>query len=173
MYLINIFIDKYIMSPIILFVARPFFWLPFIKRRMKKQGMSCESNIRTINKIFRNPQRGYLMFYTNIAVSSIPFSILGIITYIVIIIYGVKVRMLVYDYLKIYIFIMTAFVIMFGQFVFWRDDRYMKYFKIFEKEDNESKIVWCLLTCIAWILLQVTVVLLIWWTEIELGLGQY
>ena len=146
-----------------LLVQRPLYCLPFWKRRLKeKYGINSfeEYKNRTRSGLYKtldHPASGFTLYYlTGLALLLFALPIYLVIN-VWLICYGPIVgRHLI---LVVGLGILPSGII--GYLVYWKKDRYLKYFAIFEKEDRKKKIAWTIGTTIAFCLLIVANFMLI------------
>ena len=150
-----------------LLVQRPLYCLPFWKRRLKekygintfKEYKDCEKGI--LYKTIDGPSTGFTLYYlTGLALLLFALPIYLVIN-IGVICYGPHALDIVGRHLILVIGlgIVPSWII--GYLVYWKKDRYLKYFAIFEKEGRKKKIAWTIGTTIAFCLLIVANFMLI------------
>ena len=151
-----------------LLVERPLFCLPCWKRRLKeKYGINTfqeyKKRTRCMSYIITdNPASGFTLYY----LSGLALLLFSLPIYLVI-----NIFMIYYGQQAFYaIGRHLVFVVGLGivpswilcHLVFWRKDRYLYYFGVFEKEDRTTKIVWTIGTTLALCLLIVSNLILMW-----------
>lgn len=147
-----------------LLVQRPLYSLPFWKRHLKKRyGINTFKEYRDwarsgLYKTIDHPASGFTLYY----LTGLALLLFALPVYLVInvwlICYGPIVgRHLI---LVVGLGIVPSWII--GELVYWKKDRYLKYFAIFEKEGRKKKIAWTIGTTIAFCLLIVANFMLMW-----------
>ena len=146
-----------------LLVQRPLYCLPFWKRRLKekygintfKEYKDCVKGI--LYKTIDGPSTGFTLYYlTGLALLLFALPIYLVIN-VWLICYGPIVgRHLI---LVIGLGIVPSWII--GYLTYWKKNRYLNYFAIFEKEVRKKKIAWTIGTTIAFCLLIVANFMLI------------
>lgn len=150
-----------------LLVQRPLYCLSFWKRRLKeKYGINTfkEYKDRTRSGLYKtldHPASGFTLYYlTGLALLlfALPF-------YLVINIWMICYGPQAYDIVGRHLILVVGLGILpsgiIGYLVYWKKDRYLKYFAIFEKEGRKKKIAWTIGTTIAFCLLIVANFMLI------------
>ena len=152
-----------------LLVQRPLYCLPFWKRHLKKQyGINSfeEYKDRTRSGLYKtldHPASGFTLYYlTGLALLlfALPFYL---VINIWMICYGPQAFDVVGRHLVLVVGlgIVPSWII--GHLVYWKKDRYLNYFAVFEKESKKTKIVWTIGTALALCLLIVANFMLMWY----------
>lgn len=163
LYNLMYFLGIPIYAAVELLVQRPLYCLPFWKRRLKeKYGINTfkeykDSAKAVLYKTIDGPSTGFTLYYlTGLALLLFALPIYLVIN-VWLICYGPIVgRDLI---LVVGLGILPSGII--GYLVYWKKDRYLKYFAIFEKEGRKKKIAWTIGTTIAFCLLIVANFMLI------------
>ena len=151
-----------------LLVQRPLYCLPFWKRHLKKQyGINSfeEYKDRTRSGLYKtldHPASGFTLYcLTGLALLlfALPFYL---VINIWMICYGPQAFDVVGRHLVLVVGlgIVPSWII--GHLVYWKKDRYLNYFAVFEKESKKTKIVWTIGTTLALCLLIITNFVLMW-----------
>ena len=168
LYNLMYFLGLPIYAAVELLMQRPLYCLPFWKKRLKeKYGINTfkEYKDRTksiLDKTVNNPVSGFTQYY----LAGLALLLLALPIYLVIniwmICYGPHASDIVGRHLIIVVAlgIVPSWII--GDLVYWKQNRYLKYFAAFEKEDKKTKIAWTIGTTIALCLLIVGNFMLIW-----------
>ena len=152
-----------------LLVQRPLYCLPFWKRRLKeKYGINTfkEYKDRTRSGLYKtldHPASGFTLYcLTGLALLlfALPFYL---VINIWMICYGPQASDIVGRHLLLVVGlgIVPSWII--GHLVYWKKDRYLNYFAVFEKESKKTKIVWTIGTALALCLLIVANFMLMWY----------
>lgn len=132
-----------------LLFARPLYSIPYMRRRLKKNGFNTFNEWkRSTNAIsygiMGSPTSGFTLYYLSylsLALLSLP---IFLFINLLILVFGWAV----YDTLTIHPIVITALGIVpawiLSDIVFWKKDRYLGYFAIFEKESRKKKIAWAI-----------------------------
>ena len=167
LYNLMFFLGIPIYAAVELLVQRPLYCLPFWKRHLKKQyGINSfeEYKDRTRSGLYKTidgPSTGFTLYYlTGLALLLFALPIYLVIN-IGVICYGPHALDIVGRHLILVIGlgIVPSWII--GYLVYWKKDRYLKYFAIFEKEGRKKKIAWTIGTTFAFCLLIVANFMLI------------
>ena len=152
-----------------LLVQRPLYCLPFWKRHLKKQYGICtfkEYKDRSRSMLYKNvdsPASGFtLYFLTGLALLLLALPIYLVFN-ILMILYGPQAFDIPGRHLILVVAsgIVPSWII--GELVYWKEDRYLNYFAIFEKESKRTKIAWTIGTTLALCLLIVANFMLMWY----------
>ena len=151
-----------------LLVQRPLYCLPFWKRHLKKQyGINSfkEYKDRTrsgLYKIVDSPTSGFIRF----SLTGLALLLFALPFYLVINIWMICYGPQAYDIVGRHLLLVVGLGIVpswiIGELVYWKKDRYLNYFAVFEKESKKTKIVWTIGTTLALCLLIVTNFVLMW-----------
>lgn len=149
-------------------VQRPLYCLPFWKRHLKKQyGINTFKEYKDwarsgVYKIIDDPASGFTLYY----LAGLALLLLALPVYLVInvwmICYGPQAFDIVgrHFILVVGLGIVPSWII--GELVYWKRDRYLNYFAIFEKEGRKKKIAWTVGTALGLCLLIVANFMLMW-----------
>ena len=150
-----------------LLVQHPLYCLPFWKRHLKKQyGINSfrEYKYRTrsgLYKIVDSPTSGFIRF----SLTGLALLLFALPLYLVINIWMICYGPQAYDIVGRHLLLVVGLGIVpsgiIGYLVYWKKDRYLNYFAIFEKEGKKKKIAWTIGTTIAFCLLIVANFMLI------------
>ena len=151
---------------------RPLYCIPFVKRRIDNLYSDYNTWIKSVNDIYENPQSGMLMFFTNAAMSYVILLLFLLSANVLYLVYGVGIRMFFFEHLKILMVFIIGLVLLFCKIVIWRNDTYLRYFSIFEKEGLKNKIVWCFVTLFFVAMLTLFTILTFRYAEIQNGFWQ-
>ena len=152
-----------------LLVQRPLYCFSFWKRHLKKQyGINTFKEYKDwarsgLYKTIDHPASGFTLYYlTTLALLLFALPIYLVIN-ICMICYGPQAYDIVGRHLAIVVGlgIVPSWII--GYLVYWKKDRYLNYFAIFEKEGKKTKIAWTIGTAIALCLLIVANFMLMWY----------
>ena len=156
-----------------LLVQRPLYSLPCWKKRLKKEyGINTYKEYKDraksiLDKTVNNPVSGFTQYY----LAGLALLLLALPIYLVIniwmICYGPNAYEIVGRHLIIVVGlgIVPSWII--GDIVYWKKNRYLKYFAAFEKEDKKTKIAWTIGTTIALFLLIAGNFMLMWCYELN------
>ena len=156
-----------------LLMQRPLYCLPFWKKRLKKEyGINTYKEYKDraksiLDKTVNNPVSGFTQYY----LAGLALLLLALPIYLVIniwmICYGPNASEIVGRHLIIVVAlgIVPSWII--GDLVYWKENRYLKYFAAFEKEGRKTKIAWTIGTTIALCLLIVANFMLMWYYELN------
>lgn len=156
-----------------LLVQRPLYSLPCWKKRLKKEyGINTykeykDSSRSILDKTVNNPVSGFTLYY----LAGLALLLLALPIYLVIniwmICYGPHASDIVGSHLIIVVAlgIVPSWII--GDLVYWKKNRYLKYFAAFEKESRKTKIAWTIGTTLALCLLIVANFMLMWYYELN------
>lgn len=123
---------------------RPLYSIPLVKRRIDKLYSNYDTWIKSVNDIYENPKSGQLMFFVNAAITYVILLLFLLFFSVLYSLYGIGVRMFFFEHLKPLFVFFIAFAIIFCKIIIWKNDSYLRYFSIFEKEPLMNKIVWCI-----------------------------
>ena len=152
-----------------LLMQRPLYCLPFWKKLLKeKYGINTYKEYKDransiLNKTVNNPVSGFTQYY----LAGLALLLLALPIYLVIniwmICYGPHASDIVGRHLIIVVAlgIVPSWII--GDLVYWKKNRYLKYFAAFEKEDKKTKIAWTIGTTLALCLLIIANFMLMWY----------
>lgn len=150
-----------------LLVQRPLYCLPFWKRRLKeKYGISTfkeyKDRTRSMYKTSNNPTQGFTLYFLAgfaLLLFALP---IYLVFNILMLLYGAQASDIPGRHLILVVAlgIVPSWII--GELVYWKEDRYLNYFAIFEKEDRKKKIAWTVGTTLALCLLIVANFMLMW-----------
>lgn len=142
-----------------LLVQRPLYCLPFWKRHLKKQyGINSFKEYKDLArsglyKTIDHPASGFTLHYlTGIALLLLALPIYLVIN-ILMICYGPQAYDIVGRHLALVVALGIVPSGIIGYPVYWKKDRYLNYFAVFEKESKKTKIAWTIGTAIALCLL--------------------
>lgn len=164
---INFFISHYVFGkPIVALFAWPLYCIPFVKKHLEKKGLDFKSWMKISNDSADNMLGS---FYTSRFMSFILMSPFLLLAEILIFLIGESFRVLLFDNLLLFFVVIgIATYLICDRFV-WKDDRYQKYFLVFEKEEVKKKVVWGLGTFLYLILCPVLLFLLLRYLDMKLG----
>ena len=150
-----------------LLFMRPLYSLPCWRNRLKKKGFNSFKDWKrfTIDSLYHtmdSPTSGFTLYHLNflsLALLSLPIYLL------------LNLCILVFGWSKFFIFMIHPIVAtalgcvpawILSDVVFWKKDRYLGYFAIFEKESRKKKIAWAVGVSFGLLLLIVAVFFLMW-----------
>lgn len=152
-----------------LLFMRPLYRLPCWRNRLKKKGLNSFQEWKrfTIDSLYHtmdSPTSGstlYYLSYLSLALLSLP---IFLFINLLILVFGWAV----YDTLTIHPIVITALGIVpawiLSDIVFWKKDRYLGYFAIFEKESRKKKIFWAVGVFFGLLLLIAAIFFVMWCT---------
>lgn len=152
-----------------LLVQRPLYCLPFWKRRLKeKYGINTFKEYKDwarsgLYKTLDHPASGFTRYYlTGLALLLFVLPIYLVIN-VWMICYGPQAYDIVGRHLLLVVGlgIVPSWIV--GHLVYWKNDRYLNHFAVFEKESKKTKIVWTIGTALALCLLIVANFTLMWY----------
>ena len=156
-----------------LLMQRPLYCLPFWKKRLKeKYGINTfkEYKDRTRGILYKNidhPASGFTLYY----LGALALLLLALPIYLVINIWMICYGPHAYEIVGRHLILVVGLGIVpswiIGDLVYWKKNRYLKYFAAFEKEGRKSKIVWTIGTTLALCLLIVANFMLMWYYELN------
>ena len=152
-----------------LLVQRPLYCLPFWKRHLKKQyGINSFKEYKDwarsgLYKTIDHPASGFTLYYLT-ALALLLFALpIYLVINILMICYGPQAYDIVGRHLAIVVGLGIVPSGIIGYLVYWKKDRYLNYFAVFEKEGKIKKIAWTIGTAIALCLLIVAHFMLMWY----------
>ena len=148
-----------------LLVQRPLYCLPFWKRHLKKQyGINTFKEYKDwtrsgLYKTLDHPASGFTLYY----LTGLALLLFALPIYLVINVWLICYGPIVGRHLLLVVGlgIVPSWII--GHLVYWKKDRYLNYFAVFEKESKKTKIVWTIGTALALCLLIVANFMLMWY----------
>lgn len=151
-----------------LLVQRPLYCLPFWKRRLKeKYGINTFKEYKDsarciLYKSIDHHTSGFTLYY----LAGLALLLFALPIYLMINIWMICYGPHAFDIVgRHLIFVVGLGIIpswIIGELVYWKEDRYLNYFAIFEKESKKTKIAWTIGTTLALCLLIVANLLLMW-----------
>lgn len=170
LYNILYFFTHYILGSLLrVCFYRPLYSIPLVKRRIDKLYSNYDMWIKSVNDIYENPKSGQLMFFVNAAITYVILLLFLLFFSVLYSLYGIGVRMFFFEHLKPLFVFFIAFAIIFCKIVIWRNNSYLRYFSIFEKEPLMNKIVWCIGTVFFTAVLTILTIFIFKAAEIENG----
>ena len=152
-----------------LLVQRPLYCLPFWKRRLKeKYGINTfkEYKDRTRSGLYKtldHPASGFTLY----CLTGLALLLFALPFYLVINIWMICYGPQAYDIVGRHLLLVVGLGIVpswiIVHLVYWKKDRYLNYFAVFEKESKKTKIVWTIGTALALCLLIVANFMLMWY----------
>lgn len=150
-----------------LLLMRPLYRLPCWRNRLKKKGLNSFQDwkrltIDTLYNTMDRPTAGFTVYY----LSYLSLALLSLPIYLLL-----NLCILVFGWSKFFIFMIHPIVAtalgcvpawILSDIVFWKKDRYLGYFAIFEKESRKKKIAWAVGVSFGLLLLIVAVFFLMW-----------
>ena len=156
-----------------LLVQRPLYSLPCWKKRLKKEyGINTYQEYKDraksiLDKTVNNPVSGFTQYY----LAGLALLLLALPIYLVINIWMIWYGPDAYEIVGRHLILVVGLGIVpswiIGDLVYWKKNRYLKYFAAFEKEDKKTKIAWTIGTTIALCLLIVANFMLMWCYELN------
>lgn len=150
-------------------IVRPLYSIPWIRRRLDKNGMDFETWINVSDSQLDNPRYGLLNWLVGFIFAYIvtsPFLLFIVILQILI---GHSFRDFVAQNLGIIAFVVIASTFFLSNQFVWKDDRYLQYYKIFEKEGKKSVIAWSLSVLVYGCVFAIVFFYLFRYAEMKLG----
>lgn len=151
-------------------LCRPLYSIPFVRRRLAMYGFTYETWIEYVLNFWENPKSGMQMFFLNGAITYIVLLLILLFINILYCIFGIEIRILLFDNLELCFIILGVLSISFCQNIIWKKDSYLNYFSHFEKESRKKKTVWCIGTILLTVLLTIITFLTFWYAEVKNGL---
>ena len=151
-----------------LLFMRPLYSLPCWRNRLKKKGFNSFKDWKrfTIDSLYHtmdSPTSGFTLYYLSglsLALFSLPIYLLFNLC---ILIFGWSTfRILMHPIVITALGCVPAWILI--EVVFWKKDRYLGYFAIFEKESRKKKIAWAVGVFFGLLLLIVAVFFVMWCT---------
>ena len=132
-----------------LLFMRPLYSLPCWRNRLKKKGLNSFQDWKrltmdTLYYTMNSPKTGYTVYYLSylsLALLSFPIYLL-LSLYILVFGWSTFSIFLVHPIVATALGIAPAWIL--SDFFFWKKDRYLGYFAIFEKESRKKKIAWAI-----------------------------
>lgn len=164
LYYINLYlIDK----PLKVLIFRPLYAIPFIRKRLKKNGFTTLESCINYSNDYVNKSMG--VYYHSMMMAYVitsPWFLLAVVLEILI---GDSFRTLWFDHLLAFVIFVFGFSLLISERFLWKNNRDEKYFSILKKEDVRKRIKWTLGTFLYCVLYAVVFILLLIYAETRLG----
>lgn len=143
------FIDHRIFNKIVVSLLKPWLLLPIVRKNLRERyGWNSYKECVKGSYEMLEDSDGMIMHNTYAMMYIIFIFPIMIITNILVIAFGYKLKEIFVHYLGTY-FIFTALLdYMFSYCIFWKKDRYLYYFSQFEKEERQNQKVWDIMTAL-------------------------
>lgn len=151
-----------------LLFMRPLYRLPCWRNRLKKKGLNSFQEWKrcTIDSLYHtmdSPTSGFTLYYLSglsLALLSMPIFLL-LSLYILAFGWSTFSRFLIHPIVATALGIVPAWIL--SDFFFWKKDRYLGYFAIFEKKSRKKKIAWAIGVFFGLLLLIAANLFLMWY----------
>lgn len=150
-----------------LLYSRPLYSLPCMRRRLKKKGFNSfdewkRNTDAVAYGIMGSPTAVFTVYFLNylsLALLSLPIYLL-LSLYILVFGWSTFSRFLIHPIVATALGVAPAWIL--SDFFFWKKDRYLDFFAIFEKESRKKKITWAIGVTLGLLLLLAAVFFVMW-----------
>lgn len=170
LYCILYFFTHYFLGMILKYLFyRPMSTLPIFKRRLTKHRLTTQTWIEQVDYFYENPRSGFLMFFTNAAITYVIYLLFFLFINIIYVVYGTSIRVLIFEHLELFVSIILGFSVSFCHIVIWKNNRYLSFFSFYKKESRIKRVIWSIGTFLFLIILTTIVFLTFRYAEIRNG----
>ena len=166
LYNVLYFFELLISEIVDLLFTRPLYSLPCVRKRLKKKGFdSFKDWKRCLNSSIKGRLTSGYTPYDFYGIALLLFALpiyLLLSLYILAFGWSSFSRFLIHPIVATALGIVPAWIL--GDVVFWKKDRYLGYFSIFEKESRKKKIVWAIGVFFGLLLLIAAIFFVMWCT---------
>lgn len=144
------FIDHRIFNKIVVSLLKPWLLLPIVRKNLRERygWNSYKECVKGAYKMSEDSSSGMIMHNTNALMYIIFIFPIMIITNILVIAFGYKLKEIFVHYWGAYIIFTVLLCYLFAYYFFWKKDRYLSYFSRFEKEERQNQKVWDIMTAL-------------------------
>lgn len=167
LYSIVYFVNHYLLGKTIeVFLCRPLYYIPFIKKHLDKNGLTYEEWVKNSDSVVDQSMSYYFIYFFMAYIVTSPLFLIIVFLQILL---GDSVRKLWGENLLLFIIIIIGLSYSFCHYFVWRGNRYLKYFSMFNQEGVKKRVVWSLFTILYSILYAVIFLYLFKYAEMRLG----
>ena len=164
------FTNRFVIGKIIeILISRPLYSIPWVRQRLEKNGMDYNAWTNESHSQLDNPRYGLLNWLSGFLLAYIITSPSFIFIIILQILIGQNFRDFVSQNLGIIVIIVMAFFFYLSYRFVWKSDRFLDYYKIFEKEGRKSVVIWSLSVLLYGIVYAIVFLYLYRYAEMKLG----
>jgi len=139
------FTNRFVIGKVIdILIARPLYSIPWVRQRLGKNRMDYNAWTNESHSQLDNPRYGLLNWLLGFLFAYIVTSPLIIFIVVLQILIGQNFRNFVSQNLGIIVIVVMAFPFYFSYRFVWKSDRFLEYYKIFERKGRKSVILWSL-----------------------------
>lgn len=146
---------------------RPLYSLQCVRKRLKKNGFNTfddwsRGTTEMAYRIVGSPTSGFTLYFLGL----LSFALISLPIFLFINLLILVFGWAVYHTLTIHPIVITSLGVIpawiLSDFIFWKKDRYLSYFAIFEKESRKKKIAWAIAAFFGLLLLIVANFFVMW-----------
>ena len=164
------FTNRFVIGKIIkILISRPLYSIPWVRQRLEKNGMDYNAWTNESHSQLDNPRYGLLNWLLGFLLAYIVTSPVFIFIIILQILIGQSFRDFVLQNLRIIVIVVMAFFFLLSYRFVWKNDRFLEYYKKFEKKGRKSVIIWSLSVLLYGIVYAILFLYLYRYAEMKLG----